>query len=169
MTPAPELSWLPGHPHTPNTRNQSLLYCTVPEALTSLPMLFRGCGEKIQPSSYIYEAPKHTKFIKHTKSSFPLPYSPKTNHSIHIAKSSNSQLWGRKANTTEQNRGDNLGNTQLWLGNLIPESFLALSCPKRLNRNPQQPKFSGETNNDFSAAWGNKNNPCGGEFRYPKP
>ena len=30
-------------------------------------------------------------------------------------------------------------NSQLWLGNSIPESFLALLWPKRLNGNPQQP------------------------------
>ena len=150
--PTLELDWLLRHPHTPNTRSHSLLWCTIPRDMTSLPVLFKGCIEYNQPSSSVYEDPaKHEVF---QADSFPLLHSPKTNPLYTQRKTNHSHLWGLKENTTEHNRNDNLGNTQLRLSNSTPESFLALSWPKRLNNNPKQPKIRGETNNDLSAMWG---------------
>ena len=57
--PTLELAWLLRHPHTPNTRNQSLLCYTVPQALHSLLVLFRGDGEEGQPSSSVCVVSSH--------------------------------------------------------------------------------------------------------------
>ena len=68
--PAQELSWLLRHPHTPNTRKHPLLFYVVPRAMPSIPVLFRGCREESQPSSFVCEAHAHTRFIKHTQAPF---------------------------------------------------------------------------------------------------
>ena len=57
--PTPELAWPLRHSNTPNTRNQSLLCYTVPQALHSLPVLFRGDGEEGQPSSSVCVVSSH--------------------------------------------------------------------------------------------------------------
>ena len=49
-------------------------------------MLFRGCGEEIQPSSSICVVPKPTRFVKQIKPSSPPQYSPKTNRCFPAAK-----------------------------------------------------------------------------------
>ena len=81
-TPTPELAWLLRHPHTPNIRNQSLLCYTIPQALHSLPVIFRGCGEEIQPSRFVCVVSK----LGLSRKPIPHPCSQnslKTNHCTH--------------------------------------------------------------------------------------
>ena len=41
--------------------------------MPSLPVLFKGCKEEIQPYSSVCGAPAHTRFIKQAQIPFPLP------------------------------------------------------------------------------------------------
>ena len=73
-TPTPDLAWLLKN-YTPNTRKHSLLCYTVPQAMPSLPVLFKVCKEENHPSRLVCEVPSHTKFIKQVQTPFPFPKS----------------------------------------------------------------------------------------------
>ena len=68
-TPTPNLSWILNI-YPPNTRKHPLLCYTVPQAMPSLPVLFRVCKEENHPPRSIYEVPSHTRFIKFFKPHF---------------------------------------------------------------------------------------------------
>ena len=71
-TPTMDLAWLLNI-YRPNTRKHPLLYYTVPQAMPSLPVLFRVCKEENQPSRLVCEVPSHTRFIKQFRTPFPFP------------------------------------------------------------------------------------------------
>ena len=50
--------------YTPNTRKHPLLCSIVPQAIPSLPVLFRVWKEENQPSRLVCEVPSHNRFIK---------------------------------------------------------------------------------------------------------
>ena len=63
-----------------------LLYYTVPQAMPSLPVLFRVCKEENQPSRLVCEVPSHPRFIKQVQTPFPFPKSVQmSNEDVHIA------------------------------------------------------------------------------------
>ena len=53
-----------GLSYTLNTWKHPLLCYTVPQAMPSLPVLFRVCKEENQPLRSVCEVPSHTRFIK---------------------------------------------------------------------------------------------------------
>ena len=98
--------------------------------MPSLLMLFRGCREEIQASSSVCEAPAHTRFVKLAQTPFPHPktFQRPTNY-MHTKIT----VLGYMKNTTE---------TKIGYGNLvettrIPELFMSLTWPKRLQQHPK--------------------------------
>ena len=75
-----------------------------------------GCGEESQPSSSVGMVPKHTRFIKQPKPSFPFQHSPKTNHCIHASK----QAIHNFVRKTKENRV----TTQKWWTQLRPSKAI---------------------------------------------
>ena len=129
--PRLELAWLLRHPHTPNTRNHSLLWCTVPQTMTSLPVLFRGCREESHPSSSVYEAPVKTRFFKQT------PFHSYTVkipiHCAHITKWLALGLKGK--HYSPKTRMSRMVNAQPILGNWLPSHL----WPYHGQNDPTQP------------------------------
>ena len=163
-TPAPELAWLLKHPHAPNTRKHPLLCYTVPRAMPSLLVLFRGCKEEIQPSSSVCEAPSHTRFVKQAQTPFPHPeIAQRQTNSVHTA---TIVLDWRGKHHRDPNRVWQLGRNKSDWATWIPESFMALTWPKRIQKHPKfMALFShslGNTKQQNFPQWA-----CGNDTKMP--
>ena len=95
--------------------------------MPSLLVLFRGCKEEIHSSSFVCEAPAHTRFVKKAQTPFPLQNSPNTNNDIYTT----NKISGiGKENTIEAESGRAMELHSLDYDSQCLESFMALTWPK---------------------------------------